>query len=69
MAEHADPRVGVGDTFLNDLGDIFRATVPAGTAYALERVTQFRSFGSRSMPDVRLEQAPSNKIAGPSPTT
>ena len=43
--------------------DIFRAKVPAGTAYALERVNQFRSFGSRSTADVLLEKAPSNKIA------
>ena len=43
--------------------DIFRARVPAGTAYALERVNQFRSFGSRSTADVLLEKAPSSKIA------
>jgi polygalacturonase len=43
--------------------DIFRAKVPSGTAYALERVTQFRSFGSRSTADVLLEKAPANKIA------
>jgi polygalacturonase len=46
-----------------DGADIFRAKVPAGTAYALERVSQFRSFGSRSTADVLLEKAPSNKIA------
>lgn len=42
--------------------DIFRANVPRGTAFALERVTGFRSFGSRSMADVKLENAAATKI-------
>jgi polygalacturonase len=35
--------------------DFFRMRLPAGHAYALDRVSGFRSFGSQSMPDVRFD--------------
>jgi polygalacturonase len=38
--------------------DFFRMRFPAGAAYALNRVTQFRSFGCGSLADVRLEAVP-----------
>jgi len=38
--------------------DFFRMRFPAGAAYALDRVTQFRSFGCRSLADVRLDEVP-----------
>jgi polygalacturonase len=36
--------------------DFFRMRLPAGAAYALDRVTQFRSFGCNSLGDVRLDE-------------
>jgi polygalacturonase len=43
--------------------DFFRLKVPKGTAYALDRVSSFRSFGARSMPDVSFEKLQSRTIA------
>ena len=42
--------------------DFFRMTLPPGTAYKLDRVAQFRSFGCRSMPDVSFEDLQSRTI-------
>jgi polygalacturonase len=36
--------------------DFFRMQFPGTSAYALDRVTKFRSFGNRSRPDVVLDQ-------------
>jgi polygalacturonase len=38
--------------------DFFRMRFPPGTAYALDRVTNFRSFGCSSLSDVRLDNVP-----------
>jgi polygalacturonase len=43
--------------------DFFRMQLPTGTAYALDGVAQFRSFGSRSMRDVSFEKLQSRTIA------
>lgn len=42
--------------------DFFRMRFPAGRAYALDRVAKFRSFGSRSMPDVTFDDLESRTI-------
>jgi polygalacturonase len=42
--------------------DFFRMRFPAGRAYALDRVARFRSFGSRSMPDVSFDDLESRTI-------
>jgi polygalacturonase len=42
--------------------DFFRMRFPAGRAYALDRVAKFRSFGSRSMPDVIFDDLESRTI-------
>jgi hypothetical protein len=42
--------------------DFFRMRVPAGHAYALDRVAKFRSFGSRWMPDVSFDDLQSRTI-------
>jgi hypothetical protein len=39
-----------------------RMRLPAGRAYALDRVAKFRSFGSRSMPDVSFDDLQSRTI-------
>jgi hypothetical protein len=44
--------------------DFFRMRFPPGTAYALDRVAQFRSFGCRSMPDVIFDELQSRTIPG-----
>jgi polygalacturonase len=44
--------------------DFFRMRFPPGTAYALDRVAQFRSFGCRSMPDVSFDESQSRTIPG-----
>ena len=43
--------------------DFFRMHLPPGTAYALDRVAQFRSFGSRFVPDASFDEVQS-KIIG-----
>ncbi len=42
--------------------DFFRMRLPPGTAYALDRVAQFRSFGCRSVPDVSFDEVQSRTI-------
>jgi len=44
--------------------DFFRMRFPPGTAYALDRVAQFRSFGCRSMADVSFDELQSGTIPG-----
>jgi len=43
--------------------DFFRMQMPTGTAYALDRVSKFRSFGARSMRDLSFENLQSRTIA------
>jgi hypothetical protein len=46
-----------------EAADFFRMRFPAeGRAYALDRVSKFRSFGSRSMPDVSFDDVQSRII-------
>lgn len=45
--------------------DFFRMRLPPGTAYALDRVAQFRSFGCRSVSDVSFDELQSRTISGP----
>ena len=35
--------------------DFFRLRLPSGPRFALDGISQFRSFGSRGMPDVSFE--------------
>ncbi len=44
--------------------DFFRMRFPPGTAYALDRVAQFRSFGCRSVADVSFDEVQSRTIPG-----
>ena len=44
--------------------DFFRMSLPPGRAYALDRVTKFRSFGCRSMSDVSFDDEQSRIIGG-----
>jgi len=44
--------------------DFFRMRFPPGTAYVLDRVAQFRSFGCRSMADVSFDELQSKTIRG-----
>jgi len=37
-------------------------TTPGSTAFDLDRVSRFRSFGSRSVEDVRLDAMSSRRI-------
>jgi len=43
--------------------DFFRMRFPQGTAYALDRVSKFRSFGCRSMADVSFDDMQTKIIA------
>jgi len=44
--------------------DFFRMRFPPETAYLLDRVAQFRSFGCRSMADVSFDEVQSETIPG-----
>jgi polygalacturonase len=44
--------------------DFFRMRLPSGTAYALDGVAKFRSFGSREMRDVSFDGVQSRTIPG-----
>ena len=45
-----------------DGADLFRTSLPTGTAFSLDRVSRFRSFGSRTLPDVRHDAATTVRI-------
>ena len=45
-----------------DGADLFRMRLPPGTAYALDRVARFRSFGCASLPDVSFNELQSKII-------
>jgi len=42
--------------------DFFRMRLPTGTAYALDGVAKFRSFGSRTIRDIRFDERQSRTI-------
>jgi polygalacturonase len=50
--------------WMQDVGgaDLFRMRLPPGTAYALDRVARFRSFGCASLPDVSFNELQSKII-------
>ena len=45
-----------------DGADLFRMRLPPGTAYALDRVARFRSFGCASLPDISFNELQSKII-------
>jgi len=45
-----------------DGADFFRLRLPSGTAYALDRVAKFRSFGLRGMADVSFDERQTRTI-------
>jgi polygalacturonase len=63
QAAAADERPAV---WMQDVvgADFFRMRLPPGTAYALDRVAQFRSFGCRSLPDVSFDEPQTRTIRG-----